>query len=53
MFSEKKLEYNTVQLDIYKEEYIYAWWIIYIYAYKKAYLAWKINATTKNVIKIW
>ena len=24
-FSEKKLEYNTVQLHVYKEEYIYAW----------------------------
>ena len=23
-FSEKKLEYNTVQLHVYKEEYIYA-----------------------------
>ena len=27
-FSEKKLEYNTVQLRVYKEEYIYAWCIL-------------------------
>ena len=40
-FSEKKLEYNTAQLHVYKKEYIYAWWIIY--TYKKAYLTWKIN----------
>ena len=31
LFSEKKLEPNTVQLHVYKEEYIYVWWIIYTY----------------------
>ena len=35
LFSEKKLEYNTVQLHVYKEEYIYD--DVYI-TYKKAYL---------------
>ena len=40
-FSKKKLEYNTVQLHVYKKEYIYAWWTIY--TYKKAYLTWKIS----------
>ena len=37
----KKLEYKTVQLHVYIEIYIYAWWIIY--TSKKAYLTWKVN----------
>ena len=35
LFSEKKVEYNTVQLYVYKEEYIYACMMNNIYIQKK------------------
>ena len=42
LFSEKKLEYNTVQLHVYKEEYIYACMMNNIYI-QKSIFDMKIN----------
>ena len=42
LFSEKKLEYNTVQLHVYKEEYTYARMMNNIYI-QKSIFDMKIN----------
>ena len=42
LFPEKKLEYNTVQLHVYKEKYIYACMMTNIYI-QKSMFDMKIN----------
>ena len=51
LFSEKKLEYNTVQLLVYIEKNIYVWWI-YKHTKKHIWHGKLIQTVTKNAMKI-
>ena len=52
LFSEKKLKYNTVQLHVYKEEHIHAWWIIYTYKKNIFDMKNKFNNYIENIINL-